>query len=83
MSLNSREIDVVNIIVQAYIQHAVPVGSRYVAKQSGLGLSPASMRNVMADLTDKGYLTQPYTSAGRIPTQKAFRFYVDSMLKPG
>ncbi|MGM0423450.1 MAG: heat-inducible transcriptional repressor HrcA [Thermodesulfobacteriota bacterium] len=83
MSLNSREIDVINIIVQAYIQHAAPVGSRYVAKQSGLDLSPASMRNIMADLTDKGYLTQPYTSAGRIPTQKAFRFYVDSMLKPG
>lgn len=83
MSLNFREIDVVNIIVQAYIKHATPVGSRYVARQSGLGLSPASMRNIMADLTEKGYLTQPYTSAGRIPTQKAFRFYVDSMLKPG
>ncbi len=83
MSLNFREIDVINIIVQAYIQHATSVGSRYVARQSGLGLSPASMRNIMADLTEKGYLTQPYTSAGRIPTQKAFRFYVDSMLKPG
>jgi heat-inducible transcriptional repressor len=72
----------VRIIVQAYIEHAAPVGSRYVAKQSTLKLSAASMRNIMADLTEKGYLHQPYTSAGRVPTDKAFRFYVDTVLSP-
>jgi len=82
MSFNPREIEVLNIIVQAYIQTASPIGSRYVAKQSSLNLSPATMRNIMADLTEKGFLMQPHTSAGRIPTQKAFRYYVDSVLKP-
>lgn len=82
MSLEPREIEVLNIIVQGYIDHASPVGSRYVAKQSTLKLSPASMRNIMADLTEKGYLAQPHTSAGRIPTEKAFRLYVNSMLQP-
>jgi heat-inducible transcriptional repressor len=82
MSLSPREIEVLNIIVQAYIQSASPIGSRYVAKQSSLNLSPATMRNIMADLTEQGFLMQPHTSAGRIPTQKAFRYYVDSVLKP-
>ncbi|WP_027369315.1 heat-inducible transcriptional repressor HrcA [Desulfovermiculus halophilus] len=82
MTLTAREIEVVRIIVQAYIEHAAPVGSRYVAKQSTLKLSAASMRNIMADLTEKGYLHQPYTSAGRVPTDKAFRFYVDTVLSP-
>jgi heat-inducible transcriptional repressor len=82
MTLTAREIEVVRIIVQAYIEHAAPVGSRYVAKQSTLKLSAASMRNIMADLTEKGYLHQPYTSAGRVPTDRAFRFYVDTVLSP-
>lgn len=82
MDLEAREIEVLNIIVQAYIDYAQPVGSRHVAKKSTLKLSPASMRNIMADLTEKGYLTQPHTSAGRIPTQKAFRLFVNSMLEP-
>ena len=82
MTLTAREIEVLRIIVQAYIDHAAPVGSRYVAKQSTLKLSAASMRNIMADLTEKGYLHQPYTSAGRVPTEKAFRFYVDTVLSP-
>ena len=82
MDLETREIEVLNIIVQGYIDHGAPVGSRYVAKKSTLKLSPASMRNIMADLTEKGYLAQPHTSAGRIPTEKAFRLYVNSMLQP-
>ena len=82
MSLDAREMDVLITIVEDYITRATPVGSRTVAKQSGLRLSPASMRNTMADLTDKGFLQQPHTSAGRIPTVKAFRFYLDSRLKP-
>jgi len=82
MELTPREIDVLNIIVESYIQNASPVGSRYVAKRSSLSLSPASMRNIMADLTEKGYLAQPHTSAGRVPSDLAFRYYVDTLLKP-
>ncbi len=82
MSLESREKQVISIVVMAYIETALPIGSRYVAKKSDLNLSPATIRNIMADLTEKGYLTQPYTSAGRVPTDKAFRFYVDNILKP-
>jgi heat-inducible transcriptional repressor len=81
MPLSSREIDVLITIVQDYIATATPVGSRTVAKKSDLQLSPASMRNTMADLTDKGYLLQPHTSAGRIPTVEAFRFYLDTTLR--
>ncbi len=80
-NLSSREIDVLNIIVEDYIVTAAPVGSRTVAKKSSLKLSPASMRNTMADLTEKGYLDQPHTSAGRAPTPKAFRFYLDNALQ--
>ena len=80
MSLTARETDVLITIVEEYIANAAPVGSRTVAKRSGLQLSPASMRNTMADLTDKGFLNQPHTSAGRVPTALAFRLYVDNRL---
>jgi heat-inducible transcriptional repressor len=80
MSLTQREIEVLGTIIQDYIERAAPVGSRTVAKRSGIGLGPASIRNLMADLTDKGYLEQPHTSAGRIPTAKGFRFYVDQLI---
>ncbi len=82
MSLDPRQIEVLGIIIHAFIESATPVGSRYVAKKSTLSLSPASMRNIMADLTEMGYLTQPHTSAGRIPTSKAFRYYMESIFKP-
>jgi heat-inducible transcriptional repressor len=81
MSLTQREIEVLATIIQDYIERAAPVGSRTVAKRSRIGLSPASIRNLMADLTDKGFLEQPHTSAGRIPTAKGFRFYVDQMIR--
>lgn len=81
MSLTDREIDVLSSIIESYIQTAVPVGSRTVARQTNLGLSPASIRNVMADLTDQGYLEQPHASAGRVPTPKAFRFYLNRILR--
>lgn len=77
-----REEQVLKIIIEDYIAKAMPVGSRTVAKKSELKLSPASMRNVMSDLTDKGYLEQPHTSAGRIPTVRAFRHYLDSAFMP-
>lgn len=80
MPLTTREIEVLITIVEDYISTALPVGSRTVAKKSLLRLSPASMRNTMADLTEKGYLIQPHTSAGRIPTVEAFRYYLDTTL---
>jgi len=67
-------------IVEAYIQTAEPVGSRTVSRMYPGGLSPASIRNVMADLEDMGYIQQPHTSAGRIPTALGYRYYVDRMI---
>jgi heat-inducible transcriptional repressor len=81
MELQPREIGVLTTLIEDYIQTAAPVGSRTVAKKSNLNLSPASIRNIMADLTEKGYLEQPHTSAGRIPSAAGFRFYVDSLLQ--
>lgn len=83
MQLTSREQQVLTTIIEQYITNAHPVGSRMVARKSALALSPASMRNTMADLTDKGYLEQPHTSAGRVPTPRAFRHYVATLLAPG
>lgn len=80
-ALGPRETHVLTTIIENYIASAAPVGSRTVAKRSGLALSPASMRNTMSDLTDMGYLEQPHTSAGRVPTPRAFRVYVDALLR--
>src|SRR5947207_969738 len=77
--LNIRYRDILTSIVRAYIETGEPVGSRTLSKQRQDTLSPASIRNVMADLADEGYLSQPHTSAGRIPTDKAFRSYVKSL----
>ncbi len=82
MPLQEREREVLITILESYIKTAAPVGSRTVAKLSNLNLSPASIRNIMADLTEKGYLDQPHTSAGRAPTAKAFRFYLDAGMRP-
>jgi heat-inducible transcriptional repressor len=67
-------------VIHEYIRSAEPVGSRTLTKRHGFDLSAATIRNVMADLEEMGYLSQPHTSAGRVPTCKAFRYYVDSML---
>jgi heat-inducible transcriptional repressor len=66
-------------VVRTYIETGEPVGSRTISKRRRDGLSPASIRNAMADLADEGYLSQPHTSAGRVPTDKAFRQYVRSL----
>ena len=79
-TLNARDREVLEAIITDYIQTAEPVGSRTVSKKHNIGLSPATIRNVMADLEEMGFLTQPHTSAGRVPTDRAFRFYVDSIL---
>ncbi len=78
-SLAGRTQEVLNSIVRAYIETGEPVGSRTVSKQREDGLSAATIRNTMSDLADQGYLSQPHTSAGRIPTEKAFRCYVRSL----
>lgn len=80
MELHPREIGVLTTLIEDYIQTAAPVGSRTIAKKSKLNLSPATIRNIMSDLTDKGFLEQPHTSAGRVPSATGFRFYVDSIL---
>src|SRR5713226_8166280 len=78
-TLNAREQEILHSIVRAYIQTGEPVSSRSIARRRSNMLSPASIRNVMADLADEGYLSQPHTSAGRVPTEKAFRSYVQSL----
>jgi heat-inducible transcriptional repressor len=77
--LKSRYREILIAIVRAYIENGEPVGSRTISKLREDALSPASIRNVMADLADEGYLSQPHTSAGRVPTDKAFQFYVASL----
>ncbi len=77
--LTTRHEEILTSIVRAYIETGEPVGSRTISKCRTRSLSPASIRNVMADLADEGFLSQPHTSAGRVPTEKAFRFYVKSL----
>src|SRR3954469_12893041 len=71
---------ILRTLVERYIADGEPVGSRVLSRQSGLELSPATVRNVMADLEELGYITSPQPSAGRVPTAKGYRFFVDSLL---
>jgi len=79
--LNDREELILNAVVQVYVTTAEPVGSRSIVKRLGLDLSPATVRNVMADLEDAGYLQQLHTSSGRVPTDKGYRYYVDYLMR--
>ena len=76
--MDARHRDVLIAVIREYIDSAEPVGSRVLSKRHFPHLSPATIRNAMADLEELGYLVQPHTSAGRVPTDKAYRFYVDS-----
>jgi heat-inducible transcriptional repressor len=78
--LSERGRRLLKALIEHYIRDGQPVGSRTLARSSGLELSPASIRNIMADLEEMGYLRSPHTSAGRIPTDRGFRFFVDSLL---
>jgi heat-inducible transcriptional repressor len=78
-SIGDREREILTAIVETYIATGEPVGSRILARGSREGLSPATIRNVMADLSDAGYLGQPHTSAGRVPTAEAYRYYVEQI----
>jgi len=77
--IGPREREILTAIIETYISSGEPVGSRTLSRQNKDGLSPATIRNVMADLVDAGFLEQPHTSAGRVPTAQAYRYYVDQI----
>lgn len=80
--LDSRKMLILKAIIDDYISSKEPVGSRTIAKKYDMGLSSATIRNEMADLEEMGYLSQPHTSAGRIPSEKGYRLYVDKLMTP-
>lgn len=79
--LNDRERRVLEAVIRTYVQTAEPAGSRTLSRRYGLGVSPATIRNTMSDLEEKGFLFHPHTSAGRVPTDMAYRVYVDSLMR--
>jgi len=79
-ALNERALILLKTLVERYIADGQPVGSRALSRYSGLDLSPASIRNVMADLEEMGFIASPHTSAGRVPTSRGYRFFVDTLL---
>ncbi len=78
--LNERKLKILQAIIQDYIETAAPVGSRTLSKRYNFGISPATIRNEMADLEDLGFIVQPHTSAGRVPSDKGYRLYVDQFM---
>jgi heat-inducible transcriptional repressor len=82
MTLTDRERQVLGAVIETYVQTAEPAASRTIAKRFALGLSAATIRNTMSDLEEKGFLYHPHTSAGRIPTDRAYRMYVDALMHP-
>ncbi len=80
MELNERKMTILHAVIKNYLETGEPVGSRTISKFSGLNLSSATIRNEMADLEELGYIMQPHTSAGRIPSDKGYRFYVDLLM---
>lgn len=83
MDVDARKLRILQAIVEDYILSNTPVGSRTLSKTCGLGVSSATIRNEMADLTEMGYLVQPHVSAGRVPSQKAYRLYVTQLMPQG
>ena len=81
--LSERARHLLRVLVESYIREGLPVGSRTLSRDSGLLLSSATVRNVMADLEELGFVSSPHTSAGRVPTDKGYRFFVDSLLRRG
>ena len=81
MELSERKLRILQAIIGDFISTAEPVGSRALSKKYNLGISPATIRNEMADLEEMGFLTHPHTSAGRVPSEKAYRLYVDDIMK--
>ncbi len=81
MDLSARQTQILKAVVEEYVETAEPVGSQVLEKKYGLGVSPATIRNEMSYLIDRGYLKQPHTSAGRVPTSVGMRFYVDHLMQ--
>src|ERR1035437_6315511 len=81
MEANDRSGRVLSALVQRYIESGEPVASSLLVTAAGLGVSSATVRNILARLEDEGYVQQPHTSAGRIPTDRGYRFYVDLLLE--
>ncbi|MBQ7464528.1 MAG: heat-inducible transcription repressor HrcA [Lachnospiraceae bacterium] len=81
MELDERKIKILTAVIKTYLETGEPVGSRTISKYTDLSLSSATIRNEMADLEEMGYILQPHTSSGRIPTDKGYRFYVDSLME--
>ena len=80
--LTERERQVLEAVIRAYVDTAEAAGSRTIARRYGLGVSPATIRNTMADLEEKGFLFHTHTSSGRIPTDRAYRYFVDDLMRP-
>jgi heat-inducible transcriptional repressor len=81
MELSDRKLAILKAVIDDYIMTGLPIGSRTISKKHGIELSSATIRNEMADLEELGFLVQPHTSAGRIPSHKAYRYYVDRLMK--
>ncbi|MBU0569672.1 hypothetical protein KKB40_02725 [Patescibacteria group bacterium] len=81
VGLTARQTQILKFLIDEYIQAAEPVGSEVLEKKYNLGISPATIRNEMSALTKSGYLRQPHTSAGRTPTSKAMKFYIDQLME--
>ncbi len=82
MELSVRKQKILGAVVENYIAYGEPIGSKALLSEMGLSVSSATVRNELADLVSKGYLVQPHTSAGRIPSQKGYRYYIDNLYKP-
>ena len=80
MDLSERKLKILQAIIADFIRTAEPVGSRTLSRNYDLGISPATIRNEMSDLEEMGYLTHPHTSSGRVPSEKAYRLYVNEMM---
>src|SRR5256886_13055021 len=80
-ALGERAQHLLRILIESYIRDGQPVGSRALSRESGLQLSSATVRNVMADLEELGFVASPHTSAGRAPTDKGYRFFVSTLLQ--
>ncbi len=81
MDLDERKVKILNAVIRNYLETGEPVGSRTISKYTDLNLSSATIRNEMSDLEELGYILQPHTSAGRIPSDKGYRFYVDHLMQ--
>ena len=81
MEMTERKLKILHAIINDYVKSAEPVGSRALSRKFELGISPATIRNEMSDLEEMGYLTHPHTSAGRVPSDKAYRLYVNQMME--